>query len=159
MAGITDALCACDPANAETYRKNSNAYLAQLTTLDQDFRDFFATCKNKTFVVGDRFPLRYFTETYGLDPYAAFPGCSSETEPSAATIAFLIDKVKTENVPTVFYIEFSNHHVADSIAESAGVKTALFHTCHNVSAEDLKNGATYLSIMQQNLATLKGAMK
>ena len=84
-------------------------------------------------VFGDRFPLRYFAEEFDIDYYAAFPGCSTQTEPSAATIAFLTDKVREEGIPTVWYIEFSNHLVADSIAEAAGVKTALFHTCHNVS--------------------------
>mgnify|MGYP002234196629 CR=1 FL=1 len=73
---------------------------------------------------------------------------------SAATIAFLTDKVREEGIPTVWYIEFSNHLVADSIAEAAGVKTALFHTCHNVSTDELEAGATYVSLMEQNLETL-----
>ena len=89
-----------------------------------------------------------------LDPANAFPGCSTQTEPSAATIAFLTDKVREEGIPTVWYIEFSNHLVADSIAEAAGVKTALFHTCHNVSTDELEAGATYVSLMEQNLETL-----
>ena len=97
----------------------------------------------------------YFAEEYDLDYYAAFPGCSTQTEPSAATIAFLTDKVRDEHISTVWYIEFSNHLVADSIAEAAGVKTALFHTCHNVSTNELEAGATYVSLMEQNLETLR----
>ena len=106
-------------------------------------------------VFGDRFPLRYFAEEFGINYYAAFPGCSTQTEPSAATIAFLTDKVRQEQIPTVWYIEFSNHLVADSIAEATGTQTAMFHTCHNVSADDLEAGATYVSLMTRNLETLR----
>jgi zinc transport system substrate-binding protein len=156
---IAKELQALDPANAAAYRANSEAYTQKLEELDQGFRDFFSGVRVKTLILGDRFPLRYFADEYGLAYFAAFPGCSTETEPSAATIAFLIDKARTEGVSTVFYIEFSNHLVADSIAEEAGVKTALFHSCHNVSQADLDRGATYLSLMAQNLETLKGAMQ
>ena len=155
---IEKNLCDIDPENAASYQENASAYIAQLEMLHQNFRDFFAGVSNKTMVFGDRFPFRYFAEEYGLDCFAAFPGCSSETEPSVATIAFLTDKVKSENITTVFYIEFSNHQVADSIAEAAGAKTALFHSCHNVSEQEQRDGATYLSLMEQNLNTLKEAL-
>ena len=89
--------------------------------------------------------------------YAAFPGCSTQTEPSAATVAFLTEKVKTEQIGTVWYIEFSNHLVADSIAEAAGADTALFHTCHNVTQEEMDSGATYISLMEGNLERLQQA--
>ena len=108
-------------------------------------------------VFGDRFPLRYFVERYGIEYYAAFPGCSTQTEPSAATIAFLTEKVETEGIGTVWYIEFSNHLVADSIAEAAGAETALFHTCHNVTQEEMDGGATYVSLMEGNLERLRTA--
>jgi zinc transport system substrate-binding protein len=156
---VAKELSTLDPANAATYQANSDAYTEKLTALDSAYADFFAGVANKTLIVGDRFPLRYFADEFGLTYYAAFPGCSNETEPSAATIAFLIDKVKSTGVTTVFYIEFSNHLVADSIAEQTGAKTALIHSCHNVSQADLDEGATYLSLMTKNLETLKGAMK
>lgn len=155
---IADKLCEIDADNSTSYQANCDDYVAQLADLDQSFADFFATVSNKLLIFGDRFPLRYFVEEYGLKYYAAFPGCSTDTEPSAATVAFLIDKVEEDQVGTVFYIEFSNHTVADSIAEATGAKTALFQTCHNVSQEDMDSGATYVSIMRQNLETLKGAM-
>ena len=110
-------------------------------------------------VFGDRFPLRYFAEAYGVEYYAAFPGCGTQTEPSAATVAFLTEKVRREQLPVVWYIEFSNHLVADSIAEAAGVETAMFHTCHNVSRQELENGATYVSLMEGNLKTLRMYME
>ena len=140
---------------AGTYAANAEDYAARIEKLDQEFADFFAGAGDRTMVFGDRFPLRYFAEEFDIDYYAAFPGCSTQTEPSAATIAFLTDKVRQEHIPTVWYIEFSNHLVADSIAESAGVRTAMFHTCHNVSAADLEAGATYVSLMEQNLETLR----
>ena len=152
---VGDKLAELDPANADTYAANSADYAAQIEDLDREFADFFAVVEDRTMVFGDRFPLRYFAEEFNIDYYAAFPGCSTQTEPSAATIAFLTDKVREEHIPTVWYIEFSNHLVADSIAESAGVKTAMFHTCHNVSADDLAAGATYVSLMEQNLETLR----
>ena len=156
---ITAALCEIDSANAQMYNANSKSYIDKLNALDKSFQSVVDGASNKTVVFGDRFPLRYFVDAYGLSYYAAFPGCSTDTEPSAATIAFLINKVKTEKIRTVFYIEFSNHQVADSIAEATGAKTALFQSCHNVSQANLDNGATYLSLMQQNVETLREALK
>ena len=109
-------------------------------------------------IFGDRFPLLYFVREYGLDYYAAFPGCASETEPSAATVAFLIDTVKREKVPVIFYIELSNHKVADAIGECTGTKTAQFNTCHNISYDDFKAGESYVSLMRENVAILREAL-
>lgn len=156
---IAEALAGLDPANADAYRANSDAYTAKLEALDARFKDFFAGVSGKTLIVGDRFPLRYFADEFGLEYYAAFPGCSTETEPSAATIAFLIDRVRAEGVGAVFYIEFSNHLVADSIAEQTGIEARLLHSCHNVSQAELDGGATYLTLMEKNLETLKEVMK
>nr|WP_326184267.1 metal ABC transporter substrate-binding protein [uncultured Oscillibacter sp.] len=152
---VGEKLAELDGANAAVYRANAENYAGQIDELDGKFADFFAGQPSKTIVFGDRFPLRYFVEEYGLDYYAAFPGCSTQTEPSAATIAFLTEKVTEEHIPTVWYIEFSNHLVADSIAEAAGAGTAMFHTCHNVSGEELAAGATYVSLMEGNLETLR----
>ena len=147
-----------DPAHAESYASQAADYEAQLTQLDADFTAFFAGLDHPTLIFGDRFPLRYFAEAYGLTYYAAFPGCSAQTEPSAATIAFLTDKVKQEKIPTIYYIEFSNHLVADSIAEITGAGTAEFQTCHNVSRQQMEEGATYVSLMRQNLDMLRRTM-
>lgn len=156
---IGERMAELDPDHAADYRANAADYAGKLMELDKEFRDFFKTVDNKTMVFGDRFPLRYFADEYGLDCYAAFPGCSTQTEPSAATIAFLTRKVEQEKLGTVYYIEFSNHLVADSIAEATGAKTALFHSCHNVSQADMDAGATYLTLMEKNLETLKATMK
>ncbi|HHU22742.1 MAG TPA: zinc ABC transporter substrate-binding protein [Clostridiales bacterium] len=158
VRAIEGALCDIDPENRKAYAENSEDYISRLKALDQSYREFFSTALTKTLVFGDRFPFRYFAEEYGLDYYAAFPGCSSEAEPSAATVAFLIDKVREEGVRTVFYIEFSNHLVADSIAEATGAETALLHSCHNVTRQELEEGVSYISLMERNLETLKGAL-
>lgn len=152
---VGEKLAELDTANAGRYRTNAEAYAAQIDELDSRFAAFFDSQPSRTIVFGDRFPLRYFAEEYGLDYYAAFPGCGTQTEPSAATIAFLTEKVREEHIPTVWYIEFSNHLVADSIAEAAGSQTAMFHTCHNVSREEMEGGAAYLSLMEGNLETLR----
>ena len=144
-----------DPANAPAYTAAAEQYAGEIDGLDGEFAAFFESRPDRTIVFGDRFPLLYFAEEFDLDYYAAFPGCGAQTEPSAATVAFLTDKVRQEQLPTVWYIEFSNHLVADSIAEAAGVGTAMFHTCHNVSGQELERGETYVSLMRKNLETLR----
>jgi zinc transport system substrate-binding protein len=115
--------------------------------------------------MGDRFPFRYFADAYGLTYSAAFVDCSTETDASAATIAFLIDKTVEKELPVVFHIELSNEKIANTIAEGAkeknggkDVKVLLLHACHNVTKSDLEGGATYLSLMEKNVNTLKEAL-
>ncbi len=158
-AAITRAVGAAlgqvDPAHGEDFTAGAEDYAGELEALDREFADFFASRPDGVLVFGDRFPLRYFAAEYGVEYYAAFPGCSTQTEPSAATVAFLTELVRDREVSTVWYIEFSNHLVADSIAEAAGAETAMFHTCHNVTQAEMDGGATYLSLMQGNLETLR----
>ncbi len=153
---IGETLAGLDPVHEEAFRNNAEDYALQIDALDAEFDQFFQGLDSRTMVFGDRFPLRYFAEEFDLDYYAAFPGCGAQTEPSAATVALLTEKAR--GLPAVWYIEFSNHLVADSIAEAAGTQTAMFHTCHNVSRAELDAGATYLSLMQNNLATLREVM-
>jgi zinc transport system substrate-binding protein len=102
--------------------------------------------------------MRYFTREYGLAYYAAFPGCSVQTEPSAKTIAFLMDTIIAEKIPVVFYIEFSSQRAARLIAEETGAKALLLHSAHNVTQQELDSGATYVSIMEDNLVNLREAL-
>ena len=155
---IGERLSALDEVHGDTYRSAAEDYADKLEGLDREFTEFFAEDRGPM-VFGDRFPLRYFAAAYGVEYYAAFPGCGTQTEPSAATVAFLTEKVRREQLPVVWYIEFSNHLVADSIAEATGTETAMFHTCHNVSPQELEDGATYLSLMRGNLETLRKYMK
>jgi zinc transport system substrate-binding protein len=158
VKAMTSELAAIDPDNAATYQANSEAYVKQLEALDQSFRDVVNGAARKTVVFADRFPVRYFVEEFGLQYYAAFPGCSTDTEPSAATLAALIDHVKTEKIPYVFYIEMSNQKMADTVCEETGAQKLLFHTCHNVTKAEFESGATYLSLMQNNVLALKKAL-
>ena len=140
------------------YQERLEAYLPELSALDQAFRELVSGAKRRTIVLGDRFPMRYFTMEYGLDYYAAFPGCSTQTEPSARTLAFLMGKIREEQIPVVFYIEFSSGRSAGVIAEETGAKTLLLHSAHNVTLKELQDGASYLSLMRGNLETLREAL-
>jgi zinc transport system substrate-binding protein len=155
IAGVLEEL---DAANAALYERNTTAYIEKLQKLDGEFRTLVNGAARKTLVFGDRFPFRYFADAYGLDYFAAFPGCSTETDCSAATIAFLIDKVRAERIPVVFHIELSNENIARAIAEETGAKNLLLHAVHNITKRDFDNGAGYYDLMSRNLATLREAL-
>ena len=155
---IYNALCKLDADNAEAYKTNFTAYKAQLMALDREFRQVTKNSGKHTLVFADRFPMRYFALEYGLDCYAAFPGCSSETEPSAKTVAYLIDRVREDKIPAVLYMEFSNQKMADVICEDTGCKKLPFYSAHSVSAEQFEQGVSYLDLMRINLNSLKAAL-
>ena len=155
---IAEKMAEIDPVNAESYIANAREYEAQILDLDARFREIVENAELKTIVFGDRFPIRYFAEEYGLEYYAAFPGCSSETEPSASTLAFLIDKVREEQIPVVFSIEFSNGNIARAICESSGAVPGTFYSCHNLTKEQMENGETYVTMMTENLKVLQEAL-
>ncbi len=155
---ICNALCKLDTDNAEAYKTNFAAYKAQLMALDRGFRQVIKNSGKHTLVFADRFPMRYFALEYGLDCYAAFPGCSSETEPSAKTVAYLIDRVREDKIPAVLYMEFSNQKMADVICEDTGCKKLPFYSAHSVSAEQFEQGVSYLDLMRINLNSLKEAL-
>lgn len=155
---ICRELCLIDEQNSQYYKQSCKEYISKLEQLDLRFEQIVNNAKRKSMVFGDRFPFLYFVKEYGLSYWAAFPGCSSETEASASTIAFLTDKVKNENIPVVFYIEFSNHKIADAIAEAVGAKIMLFHSCHTVSKDELEAGVTYIELMNSNADNLEEAL-
>lgn len=155
---IADKLCEIDNKNEQGYKENCKRYVTELEKLCTQINSVVENGKRKTLLFGDRFPFTCFAQEFGLDCYAAFSGCSTETEPSAQTMAFLIDKIQTENIPVVLYIEFSAQTVADSIAEQTGCKSLLFHSCHNVTKEEIDAGATYLTLMTENIKVLKEAL-
>lgn len=155
---IADKLCSISPANASLYSSRCADYRQELSALDDEFRSLVENASRHTLVFADRFPARYFTEEYGLEYYAAFPGCSADTEPSAATIAFLIDTVNEQGIPAVFSIELSNGRLASAIAEATGTKVLTFTSCHNLTKEEFDSGATYISLMEGNLSSLQEAL-
>lgn len=158
VENITSKLCEMDPDNAGSYEKNSAGYIEQLEMLDASFWEVVGQAERRTILFGDRFPFRYFADEYGLDYYAAFPGCSDETEASAATVAFLINKVNEEQIPVIFTIERSNGKLADSICEATGAEKRILYSCHNVTGNQLDSGATYLSMMMENVESLRAAL-
>jgi zinc transport system substrate-binding protein len=159
VKAINTVLCEADPVNADFYRKNTTAYIEELAKLDAAFKNIVAGAKRKTIVFADRFPFRYFADAYGLSYFAAFPGCSTETEPSAATVAFLINKVRAEKIPVVFHLELSNERMANTITGETGAKKLLFHACHNISKKDFDAGLGYLDLMRGNVENLKEALR
>lgn len=158
VRAIRDAACTADAENADLYQENADAYIAEIDALAADFTQVIANGARDTVIFADRYPFLYFSEAFGLRYHAAFAGCAHETEAGAQTIARIIDLVKTEGVPAVFYIEFSNHRLADAVAEATGCETLLLHSCHNVTRTELSAGATYVSLMRQNLENLRKAL-
>lgn len=158
VSALTDRLCELNGAAAETFQNNAAGYRASLSALDEAFAAAVAAADTRTLIFADRFPFRYFTDRYGLTPVAAFPGCAEDTEAAPATVMHMIDKVKAESIPVILYIEFSNQKIADTVCEATGAEKRLFHSCHNVTAREFESGATYLSLMTDNLAVLKEAL-
>ena len=161
-AEIEKNLEAIDPANASDYKANLDSYVAKLSDLDNSFQTLVDGSSVKTLVFGDRFPFRYFVDDYGLDYYAAFIGCSAESEASFETIKFLSDKIKELDCDTVFTLENSNKDIADSIITNSGkknVKTAELNSLQSISKSDINSGASYISLMQKNYDVLADAMK
>lgn len=158
VKAMSDNIIALDETDAEYFKKNTETYVGQLEALDKEFRDVIDHAKRKEIIVGDRFPFLYFAKEYGLSYYAAFPGCSKDTGSNPATVAFLIDKVKADNIPVVFHIEMSNEQMSKSIAEATGAKNMLLNAIHNVTAEQFEKGVTYIDLMKENVKALKEAL-
>jgi len=158
VSAIAEALAQADPANADAYAANAQEYSAQIAQVDEEVRAIVSGAVRKELVFGDRFPFLYFANEYGLDWESAFPGCSTDAEVSAATVAALIEKVKEKQAPVVFYIELSTHRIADTICEATGAQGMLLHSCQNVTREEFEAGETYVSLMQKNCVTLREAL-
>lgn len=157
-ASIADELISLDSKNSDYYNEKKADYISSLDSLDKKFTEVANNKKRDTLVFGDRFPFLYFVSDYNLGYECAFPGCSHETEPSTAVVSHLIDFTRENNIPVVFYLELSSGKIAQIISEDSSAKTMQFSSCHNVTKEDFENGATYISVMEQNLEALKEAL-
>jgi len=155
---IGKAIQAADRGSAEYYQTHTEEYTEKLRALDSELTKTVKEAKRDLLIFADRFPFLYLARDYGLEYYAAYPGCSSEAEPSAATVAAIIEEVKQSGVPAIFYIELSNRLMADTIAEATGAEELLLHSCQNVSKEEFERGESYLSLMEQNIKMLKIAL-
>lgn len=152
---INKALCVRDPEHKNGYEERTRQYLEKLSALDEEFEAFSKKAAGRHFVVGDRFPFKYLADEYSLEFYAAFPGCSAQSDANPTTIAFLSEKVRNEKIPVIYKVDLSTGSVARSIADSTGARVETLWSCHVISADDFKNGETYLSLMQRNLSALE----
>ncbi len=156
---IADVLCTLDAANADDYRTNCTAYLAELDALDRRFAAITQAASQKLIVFGDRFPFRYLCDAYGLSYRAAFPGCAAESEPSARTMAYLIETVKEKDISVIFQIEMSGGKIAKTIAEETDAVVLTMHSCHNRTAEEAEVDKSYLDLMTANADALQTALE
>uniref|UniRef100_UPI003FEF21A3 metal ABC transporter substrate-binding protein n=1 Tax=Candidatus Ventrimonas sp. TaxID=3048889 RepID=UPI003FEF21A3 len=152
---ICDVLSQMDPVHESSYKAREDAYQKELQAIDEGFRQVSENRKRSMIILGDKFPFRYLAEEYQLDYRAAFSGCSTDTEPSARTIAYLIDKVREKQIPVVYYLELSSHRVAEIIGEETGAQPLLLHSCHNVTRAQFDSGITYAELMRQNVENLR----
>ncbi len=152
---ICDKLCELDKDNAEAYKANCEAYTKKLSDLEKQYADTVNAAKTKTLLFADRFPFRYLAEDYDLTCYAAFSGCSAQSEASFETMAFLVNKVKEENLKYILMIDGSDGSVAESVSRQSGAGIKTLNSCQSVPPEDIENGVSYLSIMLDNLAVLR----
>ena len=161
VGAISNALQELDPDNKDTYAANASAYIEKLSALDGAYQSAVDGAARKTVLFGDRFPFRYLVDDYGLRYYAAFAGCSAETEASFETVSFLAKKVDELGLPCVLTIEGKNHKLAETIVRSTtgkNQKVLTMDSMQSMTSKDAANGATYLSVMEQNLSVLKEAL-
>lgn len=159
---ISEALEQLDPTNAAQYAANTEAYNLKLAALDDQYQELADSATEKTILFGDRFPFRYLVDDYGLTYYAAFSGCSAESEASFDTILFLAQKVDELGLNTVFTLEKSNQKIAKTVIENTKEKNQSISTLNSMqstTSEDVANGVTYLSIMDENYRTLQTVLK
>ena len=160
---LAEALAKIDTANAETYKTNATNYAAKLKELDEAYATVVAKADNRTVLFGDRFPFRYLVDDYSIKYFAAFVGCSAESEASFETVTFLAGKMDSLQLPAIFTIEGSDTKIARTVLEasknSKGAEILTLNSMQSVTEDQIKKGADYLSIMKSNLEILKQALK
>ena len=161
VEALEQAMEKIDNENSETYKKNSENYITQIKDLDKQIQEIVDNKVRNRLIFGDKMPMQYFINYYNLKVSAAFSGCSTETEPSAATIAYLVNKAKEEQIPVILYIELNNGKVAKTIADEVGngCKAMQIQSLHNVSLDDFNAGETYITLMNRNMEVLKKALQ
>lgn len=155
---ICDAMCKADSANAQKYKTNADEYNSKLSALDAKYEKCVSEAERKTLLFADRFPFIYLTKDYGIEYYAAFPGCSAESEASFETLAFLIEKTKELSLPCILTIENSGSDIAGTISGETGAEIRSLNSCQSVTKSDIKAGLTYLSAMENNLKVITEAL-
>lgn len=159
---IADTLAELDPENSDIYKENLRSYQGELSSLDNEYQKTVDQSTHKTLLFADRFPFRYLVDDYGISYYAAFSGCSAESEASFKTITFLAEKVDELGLKEVFTIEKSDDRIAETVIENTrdkDQKVAVLNSMQSITSEEIADGTTYLSIMEDNLKVLKAALK
>ena len=159
---IAEVISSLDPENADIYTANLNIYIEKLLALDEEYTTALSNVSNRTLLFADRFPFRYLVDDYGLNYYAAFSGCSAETEASFSTIIFLAQKVDELRLNTVMITESGNRAIAETVINTTQAKNQQIlelDAMQAITISDVQNGATFLSIMESNLLVLKEALK
>lgn len=159
---IADTLAELDPENSDIYKENLRSYQGELSSLDNEYQKTVDQSTHKTLLFADRFPFRYLVDDYGISYYAAFSGCSAESEASFKTITFLAEKVDELGLKEVFTIEKSDDRIAETVIENTrdkNQKVAVLNSMQSITSEEIADGTTYLSIMEDNLKVLKAALK
>ena len=161
---LAEQLEKIDPENAESYQSNASAYIDQLNSLDAKYQDAVQQSDKKVVLFGDRFPFRYLTDDYDLDYYAAFSGCSAETEASFETIVFLANKMDELSLNNILVIDGSDQKIADTILSNTqsgkkDQKILSMDSMQSTTLGDVEHGVTYLSVMEKNLEALKQALE
>lgn len=158
VTGIADILSAKDTANADKYKANAEEYNKKLLDLDRQYEAVVSGAKRNTLLFADRFPFRYMTEDYGISYFAAFPGCSAESEASFETMAFLIEKTRELSLPYIIILDGSDGKLASAVSDETRAGILTLNSCQSVTKTDIKDGATYCSIMEENLKLITEAL-
>ena len=159
---IAEELSKIDAAHASAYKQNAEAYIAQIQSLDAEYRTAVESAARKTVLFGDRFPFRYLVDDYGIKYYAAFVGCSAESEASFETIAFLAGKMDSESLPSIFIIENGNDKIAKAVLaaskKSQDAQILTINSMQSITEKQINDGINYISLMRANLENLKKAL-
>lgn len=156
---ITEELCEIDPVNADYYESNAEKYINEIENLDEEIEQTVKSSSNNKIAFGGAFAYSYFIERYNLEYISAYQTCGENAEPSTTQVKAVIDYINENKIPVIFYKEYTTGNIAKTISESTNAEMLVFHTVHNVSKEELENGASYVSVMRQNLENLKKAIK
>ena len=159
MQGIEQVISKLDEKNEQVYHENASKYISEIKQVQGKIQEIVDNKVRNRLIFADKMPMQYFVNEFGLEVSAAFSGCSTETEPSSGTIAYLIDKIKEEKIPVVLYIELSTGNIAKTISEETGCEMLRIESLHNVTKNDFVNGETYVSLMTRNLDVLKKALQ
>lgn len=159
VESIRDELCEIDPENAEYYKENAKAYIKEIESLDSEFEEVVNSAQTNKIAFGGAFAYAYFVERYNLEFISAYSSCGENVEPSTSQVKAVIDYINKNKINVIFYKEYTNGNIAQTISESTGAEMLVFNTVHNVSKKEIENGASYVSVMRENLKNLKVALK